>query len=87
MAADLASRHNDFFETLGVERRFSLDLTALERRYYELARSAHPDRARSASHLELAESLERMSRINEAYSALKNPESRREHLLALEGAA
>ena len=35
----------DYFELLGLPRRFAVDLAELERRYLELSREVHPDRA------------------------------------------
>ena len=91
MAADPVSPHKgspegvtDYFAVFGLERRFGIDREALTRRYYELARASHPDRVRGAMALQ---ALERMSEVNQAYTALRDPELLREHLLKLEGFA
>ena len=74
----------DFFAAFGVPRKFHQDSQALEKRFYELSRFLHPDRF-VADRPDLKRlSLERMSLINQAYSALKNPEALREYLLVLE---
>jgi molecular chaperone HscB len=68
-----------------VPRAFALDLKELERRFYERSRALHPDRHTAAGPAARAASLERMSLLNQAYSALKDPRARREYLLELEG--
>ena len=57
----------DPFETLGVEPRFDLDLTALEKRHRELSGALHPDRytGRPASERRMA--LDRAIKVNEAW--------------------
>jgi molecular chaperone HscB len=75
----------DYFEVLGVPRRFSLDPADLERRFYQLSRENHPDRFTTEGMSAQKASLTRMSELNQAYRALKAPVSRREHLLELEG--
>jgi molecular chaperone HscB len=57
----------------------------LERRFRELSRKFHPDYYHNASGTERLASLERSSYLNDAYRVLKNPASRAEYLLALEG--
>ena len=75
----------DFFTAFGVARKFSQDRKALEKRFYELSRYLHPDRfSDSAVQDSKSLSLNRMSFVNQAYSALKNPEALREYFLALE---
>jgi molecular chaperone HscB len=75
----------DFFEILGVPRRFALDGVDLERRFYGLSRENHPDRFTTAGAQAQQLSLEKMSQLNLAYRALKDPSQRRDHLLELEG--
>lgn len=79
------SRHGDYFSFLGVPRHLSLDLQELERHFRELSRKFHPDYYYNASPSERLASLERSSYLNDAYRALRNPVSRIEHLLAIEG--
>src|SRR5262245_50990388 len=57
----------------------------LEQRYRALSRQFHPDYFYNASAAERRASLERSSYLNDAYRALKNPVSRIEYLLKLEG--
>src|SRR6185437_16167802 len=51
----------------------------------DLSRKFHPDYYYNASPQERLASLERSSYLNDAYRALKNPITRIEHLLAIEG--
>jgi molecular chaperone HscB len=67
---------SDYFELLGLPRRFAVDGAELERRYLERSRDAHPDRGGAA-----AQAME----LNQAYRALRRELPRAEHLLQLEG--
>jgi molecular chaperone HscB len=78
-------RHGDYFSFLGLPRRLVIDQAQLERRFRDLSRQFHPDYFYNASPSERLASLERSSYLNDAYRALRNPISRIEHLLAIEG--
>src|SRR5262245_13310031 len=78
-------RHGDYFTFLGLPRKLLIDSQDLERRFRELSRKFHPDYFYNATSAERLASLERSSYLNDAYRALKNPVSRIEHLLAIEG--
>jgi len=78
-------RHGDYFSFLGVPRRLNLDPADLERRFRELSRQFHPDYFYNATPAERLASLERSSYLNDAYRTLRNPVSRLEYLLSLEG--
>ncbi len=78
-------RFGDYFSFFGIPRQLTLDTADLERRFRELSRKFHPDYFYNASPAERLASLERSSYLNDAYRALRNPVSRIEHLLALEG--
>jgi molecular chaperone HscB len=78
-------RHGDCFTFLGLPRKLLIDPQDLERRFRELSRKFHPDYFYNATSAERLASLERSSYLNDAYRALKNPVSRIEHLLAIEG--
>ncbi len=80
-------RHGDYFAFLGVPRKLNLDAADLERRFRELSRQFHPDYFYNASPAERRASLERSSYLNDAYRALKNPVTRLDYLLAVEGMA
>jgi len=78
-------RHGDYFAFLGVPRKLNLEPVELERRFRELSRQFHPDYFYNAAPAERRASLERSSYLNDAYRALKNPVTRVEYLLSLEG--
>src|SRR3954464_14440377 len=78
-------RHGDFFSFLDLPRQLNIDLQQLERNFRELSRKFHPDYYYNATPQERLASLERSSYLNDAYRALKNPITRIEHLLAIEG--
>src|SRR5690349_21869614 len=73
------------FELFGLPPQFAIDAAALQTRYRELQREVHPDRFASASQAERRASMQRATRVNEAYQALKSPLKRAEHLLQLHG--
>jgi molecular chaperone HscB len=78
-------RHGDYFSFLGLPRQLDIDQQELERNFRELSRKFHPDYYYNAPPQERLASLERSSYLNDAYRALRNPASRIEHLLAIEG--
>jgi len=78
-------RHGDYFAFLGLPRKLVLDAQELDRRFRDLSRKFHPDFYYNAPPAERLASLERSSYLNDAYRALKQPVSRIEHLLTIEG--
>jgi len=78
-------RHGDYFAFLGLPRKLTIEAADLERRFRELSRKFHPDYFYNASPSERLASLERSSYLNDAYRSMKNPATRIEHLLAIEG--
>lgn len=75
----------DFFELLGVDRRFAVDVAELERNYRERSKEVHPDRHVGKDAAERVKALQATMRLNEAIAALKRPASRAEYLLSLYG--
>jgi molecular chaperone HscB len=75
----------DFFNFLGLPRKLRIDMNDLEQRYRALSRQYHPDYFYNASAAERRQALERSSYLNDAYRTLKNPVTRIEYLLKLEG--
>src|SRR6186997_3266137 len=73
------------FHRLGLPRRFVLDAGELERAYLTHSRAVHPDFHLTGSSGDLNASLELSAAVNEAYNTLRDPFTRAEHLLALEG--
>jgi molecular chaperone HscB len=78
-------RHGDYFTFLSVPRKLVLSAQELEARFRELSRKFHPDYFYNAPPAERLASLERSSYLNDAYRTLRNPVTRIEHLLAIEG--
>jgi molecular chaperone HscB len=76
---------NDFFQRLGLPRRFSVDPGELERAYLVRSRAVHPDFHLAGPSGELSASLELSAAVNEAYNTLRDPFARAEYLLKLEG--
>ena len=76
---------NDF-ELFGVPERFAQDRAALDARWKELQKEAHPDKfaSQGASAQRLA--MQWSVRINEAYQRLKDPLKRAAYLCELLGA-
>ena len=74
---------SDDFDLFGLARRFELDRAALDVRWKELQREAHPDRfaAQGAAAQRLA--MQWSVRINEAYQRLKDPLRRAAYLCEL----
>jgi molecular chaperone HscB len=79
------SRFGDYFAFLDLPRRLNIDMTLLEQRFRELSRQYHPDYFYNAPPKERLAALERSSHLNDAYRTLRNPVSRIEYLLDLEG--
>ena len=78
-------RHGDYFAFLDLPRRLTIAAPDLEQRFRDLSRKFHPDYYYNAPPAERLASLERSSYLNDAYRTLRNPVSRIEHLLAIEG--
>jgi molecular chaperone HscB len=79
------ARSADFFSFLGLPRKLNLDMADFEQRYRALSRQFHPDYFYNAAPAERRASLEKSSYLNDAYRTLKNPVSRIDYLLKLEG--
>lgn len=75
----------DFFAALGLARTFQVDLTELEKRYFEAQRRFHPDRLVGKSPAERQHAISQSMLANEAYETLKEPLKRARHLLLLAG--
>jgi molecular chaperone HscB len=74
---------DDLFAVLGLPRRYAIDLQDLERRFHERSRLLHPDRFVRATSRERRLSLERSTRLNDAYRTLRDGWRRAAHLLSL----
>ncbi|MCS7024698.1 MAG: Fe-S protein assembly co-chaperone HscB [Bryobacteraceae bacterium] len=76
---------DDYYSVFGMERKLSLDVQALQAKFYELSRLLHPDRFTRRSPLERQYSLEASSLLNKGYRVLRNPVQRAEYVLKKEG--
>ncbi|MFI5112765.1 MAG: Fe-S protein assembly co-chaperone HscB [Terriglobales bacterium] len=75
----------DYFTFFGLPRKLNLDTAALERDFYKLSRQLHPDLYARASGQEQSWSLEKSSQLNDAYRTLRDPITRTQYLLKLQG--
>jgi molecular chaperone HscB len=75
----------DYFSFFGLPPKLNLDVTALEKSFYELSRRLHPDLNARSGIQEQEWSLEQSSLLNDAYRTLRDPIKRTEYLLHLEG--
>jgi len=76
----------DYFQVFSLLRAFHIDLPLLETEFHRLSRKVHPDRFARATESERQFSLADTALLNDAYRTLKDPLSRTEYLLKLEGA-
>jgi molecular chaperone HscB len=76
---------SDYFAFFGLPRKLRLDESALEREFYTLSRQLHPDYFMNASEAERQSSVERASRLNDAYRTLRDRTARAQYLLELAG--
>ena len=72
---------SDYFELLGLSRRWQVDRNLLERNYLERSREAHPDAFVSKGAAAQRAALELSSRINAAYRVVRDPILRAEYLV------
>src|SRR5271163_2059181 len=75
----------DYFSFFNLPQHLNLDVSALEKQFYVLSRKLHPDRFASKPVAEQEAALAKSSLLNDAYRTLKDPISRTQYLLKLEG--
>ncbi|WBY01832.1 Fe-S protein assembly co-chaperone HscB [Ramlibacter tataouinensis] len=75
------------FALFGLPEQFAQDRTAIEARWKELQREAHPDRFAAQGAAAQRVAMQWSVRINEAHQRLKNPLRRAAYLCELRGAA
>ena len=78
-------RHGDYFAFMGLPHRLVFETAELERRFRSLSRQFHPDFFYNATTAERRASLERSSYLNDAYRTLRDPVTRLQYLLQMEG--
>ena len=74
-----------YFSLFSLPRHLHIDTGALEKAFYAQSRRLHPDRFAARPAAEQAEALARSSALNDAYRTLRDPITRTEYLLSLEG--
>ncbi len=74
------------FEIFGLSPQFAVDRAALDARWKDLQREAHPDRFATADAQAQRQAMQWSVRINEAYQRLKDPLKRAAYLCELHGA-
>ncbi|HEY6298738.1 MAG TPA: Fe-S protein assembly co-chaperone HscB [Candidatus Binatus sp.] len=75
----------DCFSALGMPRKLTIDLDALERRYHELSRKIHPDRFASKGPTVRDASLRATATLTRSYRTLRDPVARGLYWLELNG--
>jgi molecular chaperone HscB len=75
----------DYFAFFGLPYKLNVDVSQLERDFYTLSRRLHPDINATGTGQEQEWSLEKSSQLNDAYRTLKDPITRTEYLLRLQG--
>ena len=75
----------DYFTFFGLPYKLNLDIAGLEREFYALSRHLHPDSNAIRTPEEQEWSLQQSSSLNDAYRTLKDPISRTEYLMRLQG--
>ena len=75
-----------YFSVFGMAPRLNLDLAGLEKKFHRLSRKLHPDRFARAPQKEKEWSLADTALLNDAYRTLKDPITRTEYVLKLQGA-
>ncbi len=75
----------DYFAFFSLPPKLNLDPQNLSKRFYELSRKFHPDFFQRASEREREISTEKSSVLNKAYETLRDPWTRAEYAVGLEG--
>ena len=75
----------DCFAALGLPRKLTIDLDALEHRYHELSRKIHPDRFASKGPKVRDASLRATATLTRSYRTLRDPVARGLYWLELNG--
>lgn len=79
------STSNEPFSLLGLTPSYEIDLSALEKAFFERSKELHPDRYATAPAAERVAALSKARALNDAYQILKKPVPRAEYLLERAG--
>lgn len=75
---------SNFFALLSLPESYSINLDILEKAYFSLQRTWHPDRFAGKPSHERMQAMQQSMTINEAYHTLKSPLKRAQYLLSLQ---
>ena len=75
----------DYYRFFGFDKRLDMDVTTLQKRFYELSRTLHPDRFTRRTEQEKQFSLEATAILNDGFRVLRDPVLRAEYILKEEG--
>lgn len=75
----------NYFQLFNLPVSLDLDKAQLSRAYQALQQLTHPDKFASGSDQDKRIALQKNAQINDAYTTLKHPLSRAQHMLALRG--
>jgi molecular chaperone HscB len=75
----------DYFAYFGLPRKLWIGMDGLEQKFLQLSWKLHPDNFVNTSEREREMSLQRSSKLNDAYRVLRDPVARVEYLLELAG--
>src|SRR6266403_537809 len=76
----------DYFVIFGLPRKLWIEMSSLEQKFLQMSWKLHPDNFVNAPEQERELSLKRSSELTDAYRTLRDPVSRVEYLLGIEGA-
>ncbi len=79
------STSSEPFSLLGFTPSYEIDLSALEKAFFERSKELHPDRYATAPAAERVAALSKSRALNDAYQTLKKPVPRAEYLLQRAG--
>jgi len=75
----------DYFTLFEMPRKLWIEMSGLEQKFLRLSWKLHPDNFVNATERERELSLKHSSELNDAYRTLRDPVSRVEYLLGIEG--
>src|SRR5271163_4584562 len=73
----------NYFELFKIPPAFFLDLDLLQKQFYQLTKTGHPDRFQTQSVDAISLATQQTAILNKAFAILKDPESRAEYLFEL----
>lgn len=83
MSADFFSKN--YFEIFGAPLSYKIDLDNIGKVFLELQKTVHPDRYANSGDQEKRIAMQQTSLINQAFQTLKEPVSRAQYMLKLQG--